>query len=133
MDRKSEELICAYLERAEEKLKSAHDLIEAEDWSDSVSRAYYCAFHAAQALLFSEGLSARTHQGVFNLFGLHLINKGKIDRKFAKILKNLKDDREDGDYEVFTIIDRDIAENAIQEAEEFLKEAKRYLEKYLKK
>ncbi len=62
-----------------------------------------------------------------------LLTIGKIDRKFARILKNLKDNREDGDYEVFTIIDRDIAENAIKEAEEFLKEAKRYLAKYLKK
>lgn len=64
MDRKSEDMICAFLKRADEKLKSAHDLIEAEDWSDSVSRAYYCALHAAQAIFFSDGLSAKTHQGV---------------------------------------------------------------------
>lgn len=77
MDRKSEDMIRAFLKRADEKLKSARDLIEAEDWSDSVSRAYYGAFHAAQAILFSDGLSAKTHQGVFNLFGLHfIIEKG---------------------------------------------------------
>jgi uncharacterized protein (UPF0332 family) len=131
LDKASLSLIKGYLQRSEEKLKSAHDLFDSKDWGDSVSRAYYCAFHAAQALLFSEGLSARTHRGIFNLFGLHFIKEGRFDKKFARILKNLRDDRESGDYEVFSVIDEETAENALKEAEEFLNEAKRYLARYL--
>ncbi len=48
------------------------------------------------------------------------------------MLNNLKDDRETGDYAVLSFIDEETAENALKEAEEFLKEAKRYLAKYLK-
>ena len=133
MDRKTLALIKGYLERAKEKLKSANDLLKADDWSDCASRAYYCAFHATQALLLSEGLSATTHQGILNLFGLYFVKTGKFDRRFAKILNNLKDDRENGDYEVFSVIDAEIAEESVDEAEEFLKGIEQYLERYLKK
>jgi uncharacterized protein (UPF0332 family) len=81
----------------------------------------------------TEGLSANTHQGVLNLFGLHFVKTGKFDNRFGRMLSNLKDDRENGDYEIYSAIDRETAQKAIVEAEEFLKETKRYLAKYLKK
>lgn len=123
------ELIREYLKRAKEKLKSAKDLFKNRDWSDCVSRAYYCVYHATQAILLSKGLSAETHQGLLNLFGLYFVKKGKFDRRFAKILSNLKDDRENGDYEVFMVIDEELARESIRQAEAFLKEAMRYLKK----
>lgn len=133
MDRETIDLMRGYLSRAEEKLKSAKDLFEAEDWSDCVSRAYYCAFHSVQALFLSEGMQASSHQGAVNLFGMYFVKSGKFDKRFVKILKNLKDDRESGDYEVFSAIDEEVARKAANETGEFLNEAKRYLEKYLKK
>ena len=132
MDRETTDLIQGYLTRAKEKLKSAKDLFKARDWSDCVSRAYYCAFHSVQALLLSEGLQAISHQGALNLFGMYFVKSGKFDKRFAKILKNLKDDRENGDYEVFSVIDQETAEETLKEAEEFLKAVQQYLEKYLK-
>ena len=132
MDRETIDLIQGYLTRAKEKLKSAKDLFLAEDWSDCVSRAYYCAFHCVQALLLSEGLQATSHQGALNLFGMYFVKNGKFDKRFAKILKNLKDDRENGDYEVFSVIDQETAEETLKEAEEFSKAIRHYLEKYLK-
>jgi len=132
MDKKTIDLIKMCLERAREKLKSANDLLKAGDWSDCVSRAYYCVFHTTQAILSSEGLSANTHQGLLNLFGLYFVKTGKFDKKFAKIIHNLKDDRENGDYEIYSVIDAEVAEVAVKEAEQFLKEAERYLKKYLK-
>jgi hypothetical protein len=59
------------------------------------------------------------------------VNKGKFDRKFAKILKNLKDNRENGDYEVFSVIDKEIAEETLEEAMEFLEGAEAYLRRYI--
>lgn len=131
MDKKTTDLIRGYLERSKEKFKSAKDLFAAKDWSDCVSRAYYCAFHSAQAVLLSEGLQASTHRGVLNLFGMYFVNKGKLDKRFAKILKNLKDDRENGDYEVFSVIDKETAQEALKEAAEFLSGAQEYLKRYI--
>ena len=67
---------------------------------------------------------------MLNLFGMYFIKSGKLDKKFARMLKNLKDDRENGDYEVFSTIDEEIAEQTIGEAKEFLKAARQHLKKY---
>jgi uncharacterized protein (UPF0332 family) len=118
------------MEKAKEKLRSAETLLKNDEYDDAVSRAYYCVFHAAQAILLTEGLSADTHQGVVNLFGLHFVKTGKFERRFGKMLANLKDDRENGDYEIYSAIDQESADQAVQEAREFLKEAERYLAGY---
>lgn len=132
MDKTVLSLLKGYIEKAQDKLRAAETLLKNKEYDDAVSRAYYCGFHAAQAILLTEGLSADTHQGVVNLFGLHFVKTGRFGKRFGRILANLKDDRENGDYEVYSAIDREVAEEAIQEAREFLKGAQQYLAKYLR-
>ncbi|MCX7794247.1 MAG: HEPN domain-containing protein [Thermodesulfovibrionales bacterium] len=129
MEQAIRELIKGYLEKAEKKLAVAKKLFLSEDYEDAVSRAYYAVYHAAQALLLSEGQRAETHKGVVTLFGLLFVKTGKFDRNLGKYLANLKDDRESGDYEVFSYTDRETAETAIAEATEFLRKSREYLEK----
>ena len=131
MDRKTEALLKGYLEKSKDKLRVAEVLFGNKNFEDSVSRAYYSAFHAAQAVLLTEGLSAETHQGLVNLFGLHLVKTGKFEKKFGRFLANLKEDREAGDYEVYSAIDQETAEHAVQEAREFLQAAENYLKTFL--
>ncbi len=131
MDKNTEALLKGYLQKSKEKLQVAQKLLREGDFEDAVSRAYYSAFHATQAILLTEGLSAETHQGLVNLFGLHLVKTGKFDKKFGKYLTNLKDDREASDYEVYSSIDQETAEHALQEAREFLTAAEDYLKGFL--
>lgn len=131
MDKKTVSLLQGYLEKARGKLSVAETLLRDAHYDDSVSRAYYAAFHAAQGILLTEGLTATTHQGVVNLFGLHLVKTGKFEPRFGKFLANLKDDREDSDYEIFSTIDRATAEHAVKEAQEFLAAAEHYLHQFL--
>jgi len=131
LDKGTESLLKAYLEKSKDKLQVAEELLRGGHFEDAVSRAYYSVFHAAQAVLLTEGLSADTHQGLVNLFGLHLVKTGKFEKKFGRYLANLKDDRETGDYEVYSAIDRETAEHAIQEAKEFLQAAESYLRLFL--
>lgn len=120
-------LIGGYLGKAGKKLEVAKGLFNSGDYEDAVSRAYYAVYHMTQALLLTEGEKAETHKGVVALFGLLFVKTGKFSRNLGKYLANLKDDSESGDYEVFSYIDRETAETAIKEAEEFLKEGKAYL------
>ena len=122
-------LVDGYIQKAEKKLEVAERLFKSGDYEDSVSRAYYAVFHAAQALLLTEGEHAESHKGVVTLFGLLFVKTGKFGKNIGKYLANLKDDRESGDYEVFSYIDKETAETALSEAKEFLKEAKLYLKK----
>lgn len=121
------ELIKGYMEKAQKKLEVAKRLFETEDYEDAVSRAYYAVYHATQALLLTEGEKAETHKGVVTLFGLLFVKTGKFKKNLGKYLANLKDDRESGDYEVFSYIDKETAESALNEATEFLMESKKYL------
>lgn len=129
MEDKTKLLIEGYFSKAESKLKVALTLLKSGDFDDAVSRAYYAVFHAAQALLLSEGEKAETHKGVVTLFSLLFIKTEKFPKKFGKYLTNLKDDRESGDYEIFSYIDKETAGTAIKEAKEFLKECKKYFRK----
>ena len=61
------------------------------------------------------------------LFGFHFIKEGRLDKKFGRYLKNLKDERENGDYGIFTLIEKKDALKAIKEAKEFIIETERYL------
>ena len=131
MDKKTGALLKGYLEKSKDKFRVAEKLLKDGSFEDAVSRAYYSAFHAAQAVLLTEGLSAETHQGLVNLFGLHLVKTGKFEKKFGRFLANLKDDREASDYEVYSAIDRETAEHAIEEAREFLSAAESYLKSFL--
>ena len=115
--------------KAQEKLAVAQELAKRQHYDDAVSRAYYAAFHAAQAALISEGHEADTHKGVVTLFGLFLVKSGKFDKRYGKVLANLKDDRELGDYEALSFIDEETAKRAVAEAEMFYKAVERYLKK----
>ena len=132
MDKETLSLIRAYLEKAKGKLKTASDLVADGAFDDAVSRAYYAAFHAASAVLLTEGLTADSHRGLLNSFGLHFVKTGKIGKKYARYLSNLKDDRESGDYEVFSTVDETIAKKALTEAFEFVKAIEKYLNGIIK-
>lgn len=128
MDETTKALINGYIQKAERKLEVAEKLLKSEDYEDSVSRAYYAVYHATQALLLTEGARADSHKGAVTLFGLFFVKTGKFSRNVGKYLANLKDDRESGDYEVFSCIDKETAETALSEAKEFLRESKLYLQ-----
>lgn len=127
MDKKTIILIKGYMEKARNKLSVAKKLLDSKAYDDAVSRAYYAVFHAAQAMLLIEGLSADTHHGVVTLFGLHFVKTGKIDKKFGRYLANLKDNRENGDYEIFSTIDEEVAQKAVKEAGEFVAEINEFI------
>lgn len=129
MDKAIQEEIQAYLRKSERRLKVAKHLHEQEEYEDSVSRAYYSVYHAAQAALLTEGLRADTHRGLAMLFGLQLVESGKIDKKFAKYIRNVRDDRETSDYEVYSGIDRETSETALREATEFFHAMKEFVSK----
>lgn len=129
MDPKIEDMIKGQMEKSEAKLKAAKSLLKDGFYDDAISRAYYSIFHAASATLLSEGINVETHSALKTIFGLRLIKPGKIDRKFGRILSRLKDERENGDYDIFTDFNLQDAQEAIEQAKEFLEEMKRFLSK----
>lgn len=84
-------------------------------------------FHAASILLMLKGIESRSHSGLVQLFGLHLVKTSEIDKKFGKMLAQVRELREDSDYEVLFEASKEEAELSLQNAGEFLQETRRYL------
>ena len=127
MEQQTRELIVAQIDKSGKKLEAAKELISAGYADDAISRAYYAVFHATSAVLLAEGISVESHAALKNAFGLHLVKPGKIDKQYARILNRLKDERENGDYDIYTSFEKDDACDDVAEAEKFIGEVKRYL------
>lgn len=70
-----------------------------------------------------------SHSALKTMFGLRLVKTGKVDKKYGRILSEMKDERENGDYDIFSGLERGDAEEAIRYAEDFLEMAVGRLEK----
>lgn len=95
--------------------------LDNDDVDDAISRAYYAVFHSAKALLQYVGIETKSHEGLKQMFGLHLVEPGLVERKMGRILNNLKEDRENGDYALITYFDKKDAQDVIKKAEFFMK------------
>ena len=120
----SRNFVEASLERAEKALKSAKLLRENGELEDAVSRAYYAMFHAARALLFSKGVTAKTHRGTISLFSEKIVKENILPVKFADILRRALDLRQKSDYEIYAKLDLELVMEVIENAEEFIEKVK---------
>jgi uncharacterized protein (UPF0332 family) len=114
------------------ELKTAgDDLAEAESslsqkrhkWA--TIQAYYAMFHAARALLYSQGYRERSHgcvvAGIEHLFGLTNL----LDLRWVRAFTNVMSLREDADYSDAYSLQG--AEVSVAHAKGFLREATRIL------
>lgn len=114
-------LSLARLKRSQQHLKSARDLLQNDDFADSVSRSYYAIFQAARALLAIVSLDSRKHSGVISLFNRHFIKTGKLDKRWGVVLKDARRSREMADYTELAEFSREDTEEQIGDAEGFIR------------
>jgi uncharacterized protein len=116
----SKKFVEVSLKRADEALRGARILLKEHELYGSVSRAYYCVFHATEAVLYSKGIRTKTHGGLRLLFGEHIIKPGIMDKEFADILRDAFSARQVSDYEVYAEIGDAEVTILINKAEHFL-------------
>ena len=121
------EQVKAAFERSRQKLAVARHVLDGGFPADAVSPAYYAAFHAAEAALLVEGDLPRTHEGLKSLFGIRFVKTGRLAAELASILRELKDEREDGDYSIFPAITQEEAVRAVAHAERFVSALEAFL------
>jgi uncharacterized protein len=115
------------LQRADEALRGAVILLNESELSGSVSRAYYCVFHAAEAILYSKGIRTKTHAGLRLLFGENIIKPGIMGKEFADILRDAFSARQTSDYEVYAEISSQEVTGLVSKAGYFLETVKQLL------
>jgi len=120
--------ISLLLEMAREKLKSAEILVEAGQWRDAASRAYYCAFHAASAVLLTRDLCFSSHAQTIEAFNREFVKTGIFPRDFGRRLAKMQRDREAGDYRATAPFGEAVAREDVAIAGDFLASCQSYLE-----
>jgi len=116
-----------FVEKAARALRAAEILLREEEAESAVGRAYYAMLHTAQALLRERGLTYRRHSGVHAAYGEHFAKTNVLDPKFHRWMLAAFDARLKGDYDFEAAIDAQTAASTIEQAREFLTEARRYL------
>ena len=119
----------ALMRKARAKIRSARLLLEAGEFEDAVSRAYYAAFSAAKAVLLLLGEEPLTHAGVPFKLWTRLVEGGLLDREYARILNKLREAREEGDYTpIFTLSEEEVRE-LVEKADEFVKKMRELIDR----
>jgi len=110
LTREERALVVQYrLEKAQTAITHAESNARMGYWEVTANRLYYAAYYAVSALLIHHGHAAQTHNGVIQLFGLHFIKPGIVDRRFGKLYNQLFTLRLTGDYnDSYTLEEEDV-------------------------
>ena len=87
------------IESAHKTFNAAKILAENGFWNSVVNRLYYSIFYAVNALLVANEIITKSHSATKSQFSLHFVKTGKFDKKYGKLLSELFDWRQKGDYE----------------------------------
>jgi hypothetical protein len=119
----------AHLRKAHERLKDAEGMLSLSRYAGTVNRTYYVMFEAASALLSSINMEFDTHYGVKIKFGELFVKTGRVDQKFGRYFSQALELREDADYalDARAEVPRDVAQEQLRRASEFLKMAEEVL------
>lgn len=114
-------------DKAARAIHAAEQLLHGGDTEFAVGRAYYAMFYVAEALLNEKGLRFRKHGGVHGAFGEHFAKTSELDPKYHRWLLQAFNKRVTGDYGVEAVVTPEEVALMIEQAREFLQEARRYL------
>ncbi|MBP3849495.1 MAG: HEPN domain-containing protein [Prevotella sp.] len=70
-------------------------------WNLAANRLYYSLYHAASALLLSDGYTSHTHKGLMSQISLNYVKDGKLLPEEGKLIRQMFNKRREGDYEDF--------------------------------
>ncbi len=113
-----------YLARAWECLAEARKIADIGLAGAAARSAYYAAFHAAEALIFSKtGRAVKSHSGLRATFARLAVDIPELDKTFTTFLARAYKFKEANDYaiggsSVIALVD---AQAAIEEAERFVR------------
>lgn len=120
-------VIKAMLSKAREKFITARIDFDNARYDDSVSRAYYAAYHAISAVLLSRGLHFSSHGQTIGAFNKEFVKTKVFPALFIKAIEKLFNERQTGDYDFESHIDADVARDDLEHAEDILDSCEEYL------
>jgi hypothetical protein len=117
------------------RLKSAFNTMDAAKiladngfWNSAINRLYYALFYAVNALLVHSGINSSSHSGLRSQFSLHFIKTGKLEKKFGRLLSELYDWRQKGDYDNIFDYDEETVKPLFAKVQEMISRIEKEIE-----
>lgn len=107
-------------QKAAQAIREAKLLMEHGLNDTAMSRLYYAAFYAINALLAINGFNPKTHTGTKTIFNKEFILTGKIENRYSDFYSFLMAKRFEADYDDFVFIDEKKIQSLLAETEEFV-------------
>jgi|SRR5438270_5681189 len=120
-------LVLAEWHRSSAAMRAADLLAKGDCPADAISRTYYAVLHAAKAALFVHDVAADSHRAVRQMFGLHLIRSGEIEKPWSIHLSKGLDERLAADYDAETSFSVREAREACRLTRQFVRRIRKYL------
>jgi len=124
-----QELVKYRITKARETFNEVGLHVENKLWNTAVNRLYYACYYAVIALLIDKDIKAQTHSGVRQMFGLHFIKSGLIDKDSGKFYTDIFDMRQTGDYDDYIDFRKEDVLDLIEPANELISEIEMLLSK----
>ena len=98
-DTEKTEYVKYRIETAHKTYEAAKVLADNEFWNSAVNRLYYALFYAVNALLVLNDIQVKSHSSSKSKFSQLFVKTGKFDKKYGRLLSELFDWRQKGDYD----------------------------------
>jgi len=131
MDEKTRVLIKVRLDRSQEDIDTARELLDLGRYRAAVNRAYYAIFGLTTALLLTKRVERSKHTGVESAFIQYFVKTGVIEIEYGKIFDYIRKKREESDYSARTTVDDLTATKVVHDAEKFINRIREYLRVHL--
>ncbi|MBQ0062084.1 MAG: HEPN domain-containing protein [Bacteroidales bacterium] len=115
---------------AEELIEVAKVNMQYGFYNSAVNRLYYACFHAINATLLHLGIqNYKSHDGAKQMFGLHCVKTGLVDKKWGHFFTTMMQFRNDSDYDVYIVYKKEEVEPLLPECIAFIEEMKSIISK----
>ncbi|MCB1179577.1 MAG: HEPN domain-containing protein [Leptospiraceae bacterium] len=101
---------------------------ENNQFDDAVSRSYYAVFHVITEALYTKEKSFSSHSQVIGAFNKEFIKSGIFPKDYSKKIQTLFDDRQTGDYDIHSDLNKVTASASISFASEIIGLVSSYIE-----
>lgn len=113
------ELIQKYLNHADDALDAADLLLDHNQTLALANRAYYALFYCTCALLLTEGIMTKKHEGARVKFHELFVKMGKFGKEVGQVMERTFDARQSADYDMDTDITEEQGQLLLDEARTF--------------
>lgn len=108
------------MENAKKTLSEVEVHIENGFYNTAVNRMYYACYYAVCALLISNKIQTKSHDGARRMFNLHFVKNGIVTRESGSFFSDLSQERTTGDYD-------DLFDHNLASCEEYYPKAKDFV------